>query len=803
MLGNYYKTAVRNIARSRFHAAINIIGLSIGMAFTLLIAVYCYSEWQVNLQLRHADRQYILTSNWKDPNLGYPMAAVAPLAKALKETYPALVANYYRFDGVISTVSHADRHFREDIQIGDSTLLPMYGFSLLYGDERTALSAPNSVVITADKAIKYFGHTDVVGEDLTIEDFSGGKRDFRITGVLPEPSRNSVTWLNESNNNRILLSMADLAWFGRNLNWARNNIVSFVELQPGVSPKALAAPIALLVRQNAPAWIADNMRVEPIQLSTYYRTSEEGTVQKMVYTLTAVSVFILVMAMINFINLSVSRSAARLKEIGIRKVLGGLKRQLVLQFLVESVVLSTIASLLALVLYPLFAPLLSGMLDKSLPSLIRLPVLVWPLIAVFGLTVGLLAGIYPALVLSSLPSVDAMKRRPVDIGSRALLRKGLIGFQFSMATIALVSAIVISQQIRLFFSSRLGYDKEYLVSAQLPRDWSLQGVRRMERIRAEFAGMPEVKAATLSFEIPDGGNSGSRTMWPVGGDSTRAVASQTLMTDEHYAGAYGISLVAGNFYNANTQSAAQDSVRVVLNETAVKALGWKTPQEAVGKQVRLADAPLPFTVSGVVGDFHFESMGSAIQPELLMHIDMTWTYRYLTVKLRPGSMEQTMERLRRKWAVLLPGEAFEYRFMDETLARVYLDELRLRKAASVATVLALVIVLLGVVGLVSLSIGRRMKEIAIRKTVGASVPDIIRLFLREYLPVFLLSGAIASAPAWWLMERWLQSYATRIGMTAWPFVAAIGALSVLMTALIAAQSLSAAVAAPVKALHDE
>ena len=273
MLSNYYKTAVRNIARSRFYSFINIVGLSTGIAFGLLIGVYCWSEWQVNHQLKHADRQYILTTTWKDPNMGYPMATVAPLAKALREAYPALVANYYRFDGVISTVSHGDKHFREDIQIGDSTLLAMYGFSLLQGDERTALSAPYSVIITTDKAIKYFGRTDVVGEDLTVEDFSGGKRNFRITGVLPEPTRNSVTWLNKANNNRIILSVADLAFFGRNLDWSRNNIVNFVELQPGVSPAALIGPIKHLVRQNAPAAIADNMQVEPVLL--YYLLSHQ------------------------------------------------------------------------------------------------------------------------------------------------------------------------------------------------------------------------------------------------------------------------------------------------------------------------------------------------------------------------------------------------------------------------------------------------------------------------------------------------------------------------------------------------
>lgn len=695
MFRNYFKIALRHIGRSRLHSAINIIGLSTGISFTLLIAAYCWSEWRVNRQLKNADRQYILTTVWKDPNMGYPVATVGPLARALKENYPGLVANYYRFDGVISTVSIGDKHFREDIQMGDSTMLTMYGFSLLQGDERTALNAPFTVVITKDKAIKYFGRADVVGQNLTIENFSGGKQDFRITGVLPEPSRNSVTWLNEANNNRVFVPVSNLAWFGRNMDWPNNHIVNYIELQKGVRPEALAEPIQHLVGQNAPPEITANMRVNLVPLSTYYLTGQGGTVQKMLYTLSFAALFILLMAIINFVNLSASRSTARMKEIGIRKVLGSLRRQLGVQFLTESVVLAVGAAAFSLVLYMLFRPLFSGMLDRAIPPLTALPVIAWPAIGGFTLLTGLLAGIYPAFRLSALAAVNSLKGKAGPGGDNILLRKGLVGFQFATAAIALVAAIVISQQIGLFFSDRLGYDKEYIVSAQLPRDWSDQGVHRMQRIRSQFAGMPGVKEATLSFEIPDGGNGGSRGMWPEGGDSTHVVASQTLMTDEHYADTYRIPIAAGVFYNASGESSANDFLRVVLNETAVRALGWKTPEAAVGQRLRLAGIQPAFTISGVVKDFHFEGMGSIIQPELFMRVDFTWTYRYLSFKLRPGNIGRAMEQLRKQWALLLPGAAFEYKFMDETLANVYRDELRLKKAASVATVLALIIVLLG------------------------------------------------------------------------------------------------------------
>ncbi len=262
-------------------------------------------------------------------------------------------------------------------------------------------------------------------------------------------------------------------------------------------------------------------------------------------------------------------------------------------------------------------------------------------------------------------------------------------------------------------------------------------------------------------------------------------------------------LAAGVFFHRADASAAQDSTHLVLNETAVRALGWKSAAEAVGQHLRISGSVKTFTVSGVVRDFHFDAMSSAIQPEVFIAVDFGSSYRYLSFKLKPGNISAAIAALQQQWSRLMPGAPFEYKFMDESLAAVYDNELRLRKAASTATVLAFVIVLLGVVGLVSGSIRRRTKEIAIRKTIGASVPGIIRLFLREYLPVLLVAGLVASPVAWWILGRWLDNYATRITITPWPFIEAIGCLAVISVVLIAAQTFSAATANPVNSLKAE
>jgi len=804
MLANYYKTAVRSIARSRFHAVINIIGLSIGMVFTLLIAAFCWTETRVNHGLRNAERQFILTSEYKNPGMGFPLTTLGPLARALKENYPHLVANYYRFDGITVVISNGDKHFREGLQVGDSTVLAMYGFALLHGDARTALNEPFTVAITEDKAIKFFGTTDVVGKNLTIDNFSGKRSDFRVTAVLKKPSRNTVTQLTVAFENGIFVPTANLLYFGRNMDWPNSSIASFVELQKGVDPGALKAPIETLVRLNCNPAVVAQQRVLVQPLTSYYLDTNGGAVRKMLYTLSFIAVFILVMAVINFINLSVSRSTSRMKEIGIRKVLGSRRRQLRVQFLTESIVLAMVSMIVALLGYWLLAPSAGELLGSKIPSLSAMPVPAWGMIVVFTLFTGWLAGLYPATLLSSLSSIDALKGNTGTVQENVLLKKALVGFQFGIATIAFVGAVIISKQIGLFFSDRLGYNKEYILTAQLPRDWSSAGVQRMENIRNVFAVMPGVKNVTLSYEIPNGRNGGGMSLYKQAGDSASAVVAQALVTDDYYASTYQIPLAGGVFFRADGVEKAVDSTHLVLNETAMKSLGWKAPREALGQQLRvLGIQGRTFIISGIVRDFQFGTMDRAIQPVVFCPVSWFTTYRYFSFKMSSGNIVSAIAALQGKWAQLMPGAPFEYTFMDESLQALYISELRLRKASETATVLTILIVLLGVIGLVSNSLHKRNREIAIRKVIGASVPGIIRLFVREYLPVLMIAGLAASPLAWWMMRRWLDNYATRIAITVWPFVAAVGCLAFVMIVLIVLQTLKVATDNPVKALRSE
>jgi putative ABC transport system permease protein len=801
MLRSYLKTAWRNIIKYRFHSAVNVIGLFAGITFTLLIGAFVWSELQVNKKLQHAGNQYILRSDWKNPNLGIDFATLAPLAKRLKEEYPSLVANYYRFDAVTSVVSKGDKHLREKLQLGDSTLLSMYGFELLHGNSTTALVNPYSVVITKEQARKYFGKTDVVGETLSIQSFSGSDHPFTITGVLKEVPRNSVTLVNEENNNTFFIPSNTIPYFQRNSfeDWSNIYIVSYIELKDGVKSKDLEQPVKRLIDQHAPDHLRQHLTVTPVELGDFYMQQDSGLTRRMLYTLSLAGLFILLMAVVNFINIAVSRSATRIREIGIRKLLGGMKKQLIFQFLTESAFIVFIATILALLAYPQIRPLFSQLVGKEIPAYSDFPLSF--ILIPFGLVLvtGILAGLYPAFVLSSLKSVDAVKGKLKTIKESTWFRKSLVGFQFSIALIVLIAAVIVTQQVAYFFNRELGYEKEYVVSAQVPRDWTPQGVNKMETILDQFATIPQVSKVSLSFEIPDGGAAAQVPFYTAGMDSTQGIAMDLVSTDEHYLDVYQIPLLTGTF----TKNEAADGSGIVLNEKAVQALGWKTPEEAIGKQIRTPGFPGEYTVMGVTKDFHFGSMHQAIHPMIFFNVKFNTVFRYLSFKIKPGNVSKAIEAIQQKWATLLPVSSFEYKFMDDTLKQLYNKEFRLKNAAYTATVLALIIVLLGVLGLVSLSIHKRIKEIGIRKVLGASMPGIILLFVKEFIVIIAIAGIIACPVAWIIMQGWLDNYVYRISINAQPFILSIGLLCVITLLIIGLQALKASSNTALKSLKTE
>jgi len=323
----------------------------------------------------------------------------------------------------------------------------------------------------------------------------------------------------------------------------------------------------------------------------------------------------------------------------------------------------------------------------------------------------------------------------------------------------------------------------------------------MEGVRQRFLDLSQVQNITLSYELPDGNNSGYLSIYREGSDSLTAMPSQLLMTDEYYAETYSIPMVAGEFYQR--KGGRPDSSRIVINETQARALGFGDIQSAIGQRVRLQGWGQVFTIAGVIKDFHFSSMQQAIQPAVFVHLGLTNTFRFFSIKLKPGNINQSISALQKYWNALLPGTSFEYKFMDQILNNLYKTEIQLKQAAYLATLLALIIALLGVLGLVSMSIRKKTKEIGIRKVLGSSFIGIINLFIKEYLPVVCIAGFVACPLAWYLLEQWLSGYAYRIKISALPFIYSLTGLTFLTVILIALQSIKSSLENPMKALRSE
>ncbi len=801
MIKNYFKIAWRNITKHPFYSTVNMLGLFAGIIFSFLIGAYVWGELQVNQQLKNANRQYFLKSVWKDPNIGNDITTFGPLAKRLKENYPSIVANYYRWDGITTVVSKGDKHLREGIQLGDSTLLSMFGFDLLHGNATTALLNPFSVVITKDIALKYFGKTDVVGETINLQSFNGAKRDFAITGVLKEIADNSVTHLNAANQNTLFIPTNTNAFFGRmgfDL-WTNIYMPSYIELQPGATVANLDNAIKKLIQDNAPDGFRENIKIDAVPITEYYLQQGNGAIKRMLYVLSFVGLFILLMAVVNFINMAISSSSHRMKEIGLRKVMGGLKYQMVLQFLTESFILVFIATAMALIVYPFAAPIFSDIVGKTIPSFGSFPLYFIMVPIVFIIVIGLLVGLYPAFILSSINTVNAVKGKLNTVKENIILRKSLVGFQFVIALVVLISAVIVAQQVSHFFSQQLGYNKELVVASQVPRDWTPAGVQKMETIRDQFALMPEVSSVSLSYEIPNGNNGNSPQIYKLGSDSSKAITMQALVTDEHYLNTYQIKLKTGAFFD----SQKLDSGKVVLNEKAIAALGYKNESAAIGQLLRIPGDPTTFTIKGVTSDFHFGSMQQGIQPMVFFNVTTTVIHRYLSFKLKPGNINASIEAIQKKWSSLMPGSSFEYSFMDDTLKKLYATELQLKKAAYAATILSFIIVLLGLLGLVTLSLQKRTKEIGIRKVLGASVSKIVLLFIKDFAQVIIIAAILACPLSYWFMHNWLQNYASHISISAFPFSFAIGCLGIFTFLLIAIRTAKSANTNPIKSLKTE
>jgi putative ABC transport system permease protein len=799
MLRNYFKVMLRHMARHKVNSFINIAGLTTGITFAMVIGVYVLGEMQVNKQLKDVDQLYIFENSTKD---GSQPAFFAPsmVSKTLAEDYPQMVVSYYRFFDRMVKVSAGDKNFIYQSMVGDSTLIDMLGLPVIHGDGKNALKDPNSIVITEVVATQLFGRTDVVGEHMGIASGIAGKKQFVITAVLPKLESNSVTdlihinaqvFLSFKNTDDFLLPNPD--------DWQGIWCLSYIKLAKGVDPAEVEQVAMKLADERVPSQFKIDAQLHLRPLSDYHLLSGNAAVQKMILILSGIAFFILLLASINFINISIAGTAARLKEIGVRKVIGGLKRQIVLQFLGESVLLTLFSGILSLVIYESFLDAFGSILGAPLVSVFQLPLSFWRWFVGGLLSVGLLAGSYPSFLLSAYKTIDSLKGKFRAGSNKTILSRGLITTQFTISIIVFICSIIIGRQISLFLESDLGYDKSYIITvSSVPRVWSQEGLTTMNSAKQQFLTVPQVQNATLSWGVPNG-NAVSRSfnVRAPNTDRSKAQMIEFLGTDEDYLDVYKMDLLEGNFFQKN--GGTWNANDVVLNETASKALGV-----GVGdKLIPLFSDTVNFTVKGIVKDFNYNSLHQAVKPMGFLHTNQDQTYRFFSFKVSPGNVVETVTAVERKWREVFPDDPFDYAFMEDRLTALYKSEVQLKKATAVGTGVMTVIVIVGVLGMVSLAITRRFKEIGIRKALGASVWNILRLFSIEYVRIIVLSVVLAIPVAWFGISKWLEGFALRIGLTWWMFAVPGLVLMIIALFVVTFSARKAAVSNPVDSLRVE
>lgn len=799
MINSYFTLLLRHLLKRKLYSAINILCLTVGITFALLIGMFIHGEQQVNKDLHNVDRLYLLESQApSSPDRDF--FSRSRLAQQSVEQYPDLFESYYRFFDRNITVSKGDKHFRIQSMVGDASFLTMFGFPILAGNAETALQKPNSIVITRKVAQQFFNDTNVVGQTLTVSTEQNGKQEYAITAVIENPAdKNSVSdFMNMDAEVFISLENAkDFLPFFDVTSWDRF-LISYIQLAPTANRAQAEAALNKIMATVASQLTGEARTYHLAPLADYYLITNHGAVQKLIRSLTVIIGLILLLAISNFINITIASSFSRAKEVGVRKVIGGLQKQIVAQFLLESFAVAMASGMIGILLYELLYPYFGALLNTTLPSVIQFEQSIWLMVLVGIFGVGFLAGIYPAIFQSLAKPIDSLKGKFKSVHRTIRFSRVLIGTQFLITIFIFIEAVVVSRQVSFFMEKDLGFDQsQVIVVNSVPRLWNDAGFAEMESAKAAFLQSPGIDAVSLSWGAPDGNFSpGGSKVRKADAPAEQGVVHIITSGDENFKDVFGLKLIDGNFLDAYSQ---QPRNSVIINESAQKAL-----QAQVGDQlIAIDNGDSVYTVKGIVADFNFESLHQKVTPMIMLQPRDFKAYRTFNFKLNVSSSKEAVETVEHAWRKIFPDEPFNYWFTDERLMSLYTSELQMQNAANTATVLMLFIVVTGILGLVSLSVSKRTKEIGIRKVLGASLQDILSLVSKEYLVLNLISFTAAVPLAYWLGSQWLGSFAYRIALSWWMFALPGVLLLIFTVVIVAIQSFKTAAADPVKALRYE
>lgn len=809
MIKNYFKIALRNLARFKIYSFINITGLAVGMACSILIILFIQNELSYDKFQENSDRIYRLSREWfnEDGTSSLHLARVAPpIGPLLKNDFPNIIEEVTRVSSDWNTFLQVDgRTFIEDKFFwAENNFFKIFSFEFIKGNPNTALSEPYSVVLTESMAKKYFGNEDPIGKTILYE----RKDNLKVTGVIKDVPENSHFKFDFLGSFITLNDYEGIETLTR--NWGSNNYVTYILLPEKFPVEELVRQIPAFLDKHLTQLVIDNTGNPPsiqpsktnklhfwkltdIHLRSHLVTEleENGDIND-VYIFSIVALFILLIGCINFMNLSTARSAKRAREVGMRKVLGAFKKQLVLQFIGESLIISFIAMLFAVVLVEAGLPFFNNFIDKQLNiDYFGNPTIVLGLLCL-TLIVGLIAGSYPAFLLSSFNTIKVIKGNSSSGKSR--FRTVLVVAQFTISIALIICMGIVYSQMEFFKSKDLGYDKSKVVL--LPSNQEMR--KEIESIKSQLYENPNILSVASSRLVPSDMLVNSWGGQLVGEDNPAPLnfrlAAQEV--DHDFIKTYGLHLVAGRDFSRDF--ATDDSSAFILNEAAVKQLGW-TPREAINKKMIYGDRN--GKVIGVVNNFHFESLHNKIVPIIFL-LTKTRNVNF-SVKISGNDIAGTMKFLKEKWTEFRPDYPFEYTFLEDQLEELYTSEKKLGDIFGIFSLLAVIIACLGLFGLASYSAEQRTKEIGIRKVLGSTVSGIVILFSKDFLKLVIISNLIAWPLAYFAMNKWLEGFAYKTGISIWIFVLS-GTIAILIALLtVSFQAVKAGFSNPVKSLRYE
>ncbi len=795
MIHHYFKIAIRNLQKHKVFSIINIAGLTIGLSCCLLMAIYVQNEVSYD-DFQHKGNRIVRLI------MDYSFDGDAPQRIAVTSTkvFPSFKRNFPEVESGVRMIKRdrfitsRNEMIAEPVMYADSTFFDLFSFKLLEGNAKDVLSGLNKIVLTKSTAKKYFGNTDPVGKTLQV----GINKDvYYVTGVIEDcPSNSQIKY-------SCLASFSTLGETQEESYWGANYITYLLLKNESDIPKLQAKIPGFMKKEmklTGNNYLTYNLEPLPtIHLHSPYSGFEPNNSITYIYIISAVALLMLLIACFTYINLSTARSIERAKEVGIRKVAGALNGQVFGQFIGESVILSCISLFLSIALTILLLPAFSKLAERNFTAAaVFSPVTLWFSLLVL-ISISLLAGSYPAVVLSRYQPVKVLKGSFKNTSSGLWLRKSLIVFQFVISAFLIVSAFIITNQLHFIQNTKLGFNKDHILV--LPMDDKIYA--KLNTIKTELKSNPDIISLASTVNDPTniyGGYFMSNDV--MGADN--GIRMNATPVDEDYIKTAGLTLIAGSDFtlqdikDAGHTNDSENIYHYILNETAAKNLGW-TPPQAIGKKVYLG-TQRPGFVKGIVKDFHSVSMHEAINPVALFNEN--WGSKLL-VKASGKNMPQTIAFLQKEWKTLVPHRPFDYHFLDEDYNALYSADMRLGNVMNIFTAIAVVLACIGLFGLSAYSIQQRTKEIGIRKVLGADVSTIVILLSKEFIQLVILSLFIAFPLAWWVMKKWLQDFAYRIDLSWWLF--AVAGISALLIAFltVSIRSVATAISNPVKSLRSE